>query len=407
MNYISIIVYILIAFSMAVGIRIAPRSQLNKDSLSLNAMTSLKGIMALFVLFHHLSQKRLFQQTGTISFFEQIGFLFVGVFFLISGYGLYRSFLTKEDYLKNFLKHRVLPILISYYVMIAVYAVYYLIKGNNFTIIEWILKLSGLVLINTQAWFVPVIIIMYLSFYFVFRSERLRKYGVGILLLITIIQGLIFCVMNHFAWYLGSEPGWWLKQGAFDNIPWWGHFCALPYEGEWWVNSTIGFVAGIVLAKHEESFMEWLSKKFPLKFIVMLIIFILATLIGFFFMWNVGYWTEFDGTGKLGFSKKLITYLVQCIQVICTDIFLVVLMKKVYVKNKFYSFFGKRSLEMYLMQEIALFGWLFIIEKNGSPVIKTNNWNAALYLLLVLTTVILSAVIYNLINKALTKQLKK
>ncbi len=405
MNYISAAVYVLLALSMAIGIRFAARPNFNRDSLSMDAMTCLKGVMALFVVLHHLSQKKLFQETDTISVFEHIGFLFVGIFFFTSGYGLYKSFMTKPNYLQNFLKRRVLPIVISYYVMIAVYAIYHIIDGSVFTPAEWAFKLSGLVLINSQGWFVPVIILMYLAFYFVYRSERLRSYGIPILLAVTLLQGLLFCTLNHFAWYMGDGIGWWMKEGAFDNLPWWRGFCVLPFEGEWWVNSTIGFVFGIALAKHEESFMDWLSKNFPLKFIVSLIFLILATALGLSCLWGIGYWTEFSG--KLGFFDKLICYGAQFIQVIVTDLFVVVLMRKVYVHNRLYAFFGKRTLEMYLMQEIALFGWLFLIEKDETPIFKPYNWNAALYMLLVLATVIASAAIYNFINKTLTKGLKK
>ena len=114
MNYISIAVYVLLLLSFVPGLKIAPRRGFNEDSMSLDAMTSLKGVLAIFVLCHHLSQKPAFQQTHTISFFEHIGFLFVGIFFLCSGYGLYKSYLKKPDYLKTFLKRRVLPIVIFY-----------------------------------------------------------------------------------------------------------------------------------------------------------------------------------------------------------------------------------------------------------------------------------------------------
>lgn len=56
MNYISFIVYGLFLLSFIIGIKIAPRKSFNEDSLTLNAMTPLKGILALFVIMHHLSQ---------------------------------------------------------------------------------------------------------------------------------------------------------------------------------------------------------------------------------------------------------------------------------------------------------------------------------------------------------------
>ena len=114
MNYISIFVYAVLFISFLIGIQVAPCGEFKKNSLSLDAMTSLKGVMAIFVLLHHISQKQAFLQTNTISFFREIGILFVGVFFFTSGYGLHRSFSTKPDYLKGFLKRRVLPIVCSY-----------------------------------------------------------------------------------------------------------------------------------------------------------------------------------------------------------------------------------------------------------------------------------------------------
>ncbi|MCR5613895.1 acyltransferase [Treponema sp.] len=403
MNYISISVYVLLALSMAIGMKLAPRKKFNEDSMSLEAMTSLKGVMAIFVLCHHLSQKPLFQQTHTISVFEQIGFLFVGVFFLCSGYGLYKSFLTKENYLKTFLKRRVLPIVIFYYVMIAAYAVYHIVAGSQFTTVEWILKLSGLVAINTQSWYVPVIILMYVSFYFIFKNEKLRDSGILLLLLITFAQGILFCVINHFPWYAG-ESGWWKNPGAFANLPWYMRHCALPFEGEWWVNSTIGFVFGLTVAKYEKPLVEWSSKNFGFKFFMAIFVFAMITIASFFCMWEVGYWTEFGG--NLGTANKFVCYIVQCMHVVAADILVLFIMRKACVHNKFYNFIGKRSLEVYLMQEIALFSFEYLIQNGRTPIFKPNNWNIALYITVVTATVLVSAIIYHWINVLLTKKLK-
>ena len=49
MNYISIAVYVLLALSFVFGHKIAPRGEFNTDSMSLDAMTSLKGVLAIFV----------------------------------------------------------------------------------------------------------------------------------------------------------------------------------------------------------------------------------------------------------------------------------------------------------------------------------------------------------------------
>jgi hypothetical protein len=96
MNYINIVVYSILLISVLVGIQIAPKNKLREDSLSLDAMTSLKGLMAICVILHHISQKAAFQQTKTIPIFEHIGFLFVGVFFFVQDMDFIKVFQLKR-----------------------------------------------------------------------------------------------------------------------------------------------------------------------------------------------------------------------------------------------------------------------------------------------------------------------
>lgn len=403
MNYISVFVYVVLFVSFLIGIKTSPRGQFRTDSLSLDAMTSLKGVMAIFVLFHHISQKQAFQETGTISFFQEIGFLFVGVFFFISGYGLYKSFSTKTDYLKGFLKHRVLPMVCSYYAMIAIYAVYYVITKPGFALSEWIFKLTGLALINSQSWYVYVILIMYLSFYLIYKNEKSRRHSILIFILITVVQGLLFILLKHFPWYAGNA-GWWKMHGAFASVPWWKKPCALLFEGEWWVNSTICFVLGLAVAKYEKQFLQWIEKKYPLKLLIAVLVCSIFNVIGFFCLWKVGYWTEF--AGDLGTSKKLICYIAQNFQVVSTVLLIIILMRKFYVRNMFYNFLGKISLEVYLMQELVLFSWSYLIESENAPVFSSGNLNIALYVLLVVVTVLCSAIMYRTINVKIAEKIK-
>lgn len=403
MNYISVFVYVVLFVSFLIGIKISPRGQFRVDSLSLDAMTSLKGVMAIFVLFHHISQKQVFQETGTISFFQEIGFLFVGVFFFTSGYGLYKSFSTKTDYLKGFLKRRVLPIVCSYYVMIAVYAVYYVITKPGFALSEWLCKLTGLALINSQSWYVYVILIMYVSFYFIYKNEKAQKYSILIFTLITLVQGALFIVLKHFPWYAG-ETGWWKNPGVFASVPWWKKPCALLFEGEWWVNSTICFVLGLAVAKYEKQFMQWVEKKYPLKLLTAILLCSIFNAAGFYCLWKIGYWTEF--AGELGTAKKLICYVAQNFQVLSVVLLVIILMRKFYVKNRFYNFFGKISLEVYLIQEMVLFSWAYLIESENTTVISFGNLNIALYALLVVVTVLCSAIMFRTINAKIAEKIK-
>lgn len=394
------VVYGLLFVSFLIGIKVAPKKQLHGEAgFSLDAMTSLKGIMALFVLFHHLSQKVAFHETGTLSIFEFTGFVFVGIFFFCSGFGLFKSFSTKPDYLKDFPRKRMLPIAICYFVMIAIYSVFYLIRGNDFTWWQWGLRLTGLYLINSQAWYVYVILLMYGCFYLIYKNEKTRKDGALLLLIIALAQGLFFIINGHSPWWLPA------KEGA-----WWKMPVQLWFEGEWWVNSTVAFALGVLVAQKEKEFIEWAKRGYWWKLVLSFLGFALVTFFGIMALWFIGYWGE-GVEGPAGIWKRGVCYIIQSLQVVMTCLFLFIFMQKFYVSNKFYKFYGKRSLEVYLLQELSIFSWVFLIQQGSGPwspaIYKAGNWNVAAFGIIVFLTVSAGAIVYNLINSLLTKKLKK
>lgn len=412
LNVISYVIYTLLIVSFIVTSKKASKGNLNDGAFSLEAMTNLKGVMALCVLCHHISQVSIYQnlnvrsagleKLNVIPFFESLGFVFVGIFFFTSGFGLYKSFSTKKDYLNGFIKRRILPIVISYYVMVAIYAIYYLITKPNFSVSEWICKLTGLTLINSQSWYVYVIIIMYFAFYFIYKNEKARKYGVLILTIIVLLQGAIFVINGHFPWWIG-KPDWWKVRGALFNCPWWQRPTALLFEGEWWVNATICFPLGILFAIKEQSFVQWCKKNYWVKFVLIAILVVVSVQCGNIATRKFGYWTEFSG--ELGTKKKAITYLIQNIEAIIACVFVVMLMQKFYVQNKFYTLLGKLSLEFYLMQKLVLFSKNYMI-KSCESLENISYWPVVAWLTIVFTLVFLSAVVVHSINYFLTKKLK-
>ena len=84
----------------------------------------------------------------------------------------------------------------------------------------------------------------------------------------------------------------------------------------------------------------------------------------------------------------------------------IILMRKFYVKNRFYNFFGKISLEVYLIQEMVLFSWAYLIESENTTVISSGNLNIALYALLVVVTVLCSAIMFRTINAKIAEKIK-
>lgn len=72
---------------------------MSKDYLSKENTKALKGIFAVFVLWHHLYQYSALI-TGTVIgiVFQAMGYLSVGMFFFLSGYGLTTSYRNRGVY---------------------------------------------------------------------------------------------------------------------------------------------------------------------------------------------------------------------------------------------------------------------------------------------------------------------
>ncbi len=402
--YISICVYIFILCMIFFGVKIAPKNQFNEDFLGLDAMTCLKGLMAVLVIFHHVSQKRAFQEAHVMWIFENIGFLFVGVFFFCSGYGLYKSYKTKPNYLDGFVKKRVLPIVISYYIMVCIYVVFNLLTKKQMPLDRWICEITGLTMINSMAWFVYVIVILYLAFNFAFK--HFKNTGALLFILFVILgQAALFIFMGHIMWFVGPKD-WWRNPAVVWNNPiWWKRVQSVLFSGEWWVNSTLCFLLGIIICQKEEKFAAFLKRKYGLKLVMFVLLFVLLLCANFAVTFSkFSYWAAI---GKDAIVNNLVCYPVQNICSMSFCLLLCVIMLKMYACNGFLRFCGKRSLEIYLMQELCIFAWLFLIEKMYKPIFKPNLWNMALFLVLVVLSVLASATVYHWLNQKATKFLKK
>ena len=74
----------------------------NKEYLSVESTSGLRGFLALGIIFHHLSP--LVKTGEEFSNFSYMGTYIVSIFFFLSAYGLYVQNESKENYLDNFLE---------------------------------------------------------------------------------------------------------------------------------------------------------------------------------------------------------------------------------------------------------------------------------------------------------------
>ncbi len=178
------------------GIKTAPKGDFFSDSFSVGQTKALKGLFAIVVMFHHLYGV-LLPSFLSIKYFRDVGFLMVGGFFLISGYGLMYGVVNKKSYLKGFFRKRILAIIIPYYVIDSVYILMKYMNTTDMDSFKVYLKES---LLGLQLWFVPVMVLLYVLFRISFIGHEKRKNKLVspiILTFLTLVFVILFTVTQH------------------------------------------------------------------------------------------------------------------------------------------------------------------------------------------------------------------
>ncbi len=364
--------------------------EFNDDFTSLDAMKSLRGFAAIGVILHHISQESIFQQQKVLSPFVNAGAYFVAIFFFCSGYGLIKSLNTKENYLKGFIKNRIVKaIVLPFYVNVLIYGLLLFISGAKLPKERWIANFLGITMMNEYAWFPIVLAVLYLVFYLCFRFIKNRPACFAIIFVFIIALGIGFCYNGHFAWWYG-DANWWIKPNLAAKALWWQAEKALWFSGEWWVNSAPAFFTGLLFANFEKEITAFFKKLYALKFHIVLIITMVFYKLSSYGQMKFGYWTEFGGKGP-GIEDKIKTYLCQVPLFLVLGFVIVIFMMKYHVSNPVSRFFGKYSLHTYLMNLAALTGLRFLQMDMTSP-IKAGKYDLLVYAVGVIVLTVLLGV---------------
>jgi len=402
----SYIIYALLAGLVLWGMKFSGVRGFHEDFISLEVTKCLQGVCAVCVMLHHISQTGAFDKAGELTIFPEAGFLFVGVFFFCSGFGLVKSMKTKPGYLDSFMRKRLPTVLIPFYTMTAAFAVYYVVTGVTMPADKWALSAIGLVLMNPHAWYIVVISLLYVAFYLIFSRVRSERLAFGIMGLFVFVQIALFPFWGHIAWWAGNT-GWWREPTGYATAAWWMQPVALWFQGEWWVNSTILFFFGMLFARFERPVVEWMRRRYWLKLAITAAVFVgfnsLETYVGDRFT----YWTEFGPSASLGFASKSICIAAQIPEVTAFVFLLFVAMMKVRSVNPVTKFLGAIALEIYLMHNILLMQFASLISSNPSagqravPIIAENRSNLALFATVVVLGGIALGALFRLVNKKL------
>lgn len=286
-------------------------------SISKDKTVTLKAIMAILIVLHHLS----LQGISFLEAFYSWGAPIVSIFLFISGYGLMKSLSLKGSvYLSDFVKHRIVKgIVIPFFIAWGIYRIVN-IDGlpNIFKALEELVY-NG-VTILPHSWFVFAILYFYVSFYI---SHKYFKNEACFLILIAAV--ILFEL--------------WCQYWNYDRC---------------WYISALGFPTGILIGKYENKIIKRLKDSIVYYSVVPISLVIITLCV---------------------YAKKEIAYMIVYILI---PVILASLLFKVKFENlirmKMIKYISSISFEIYLCQGISmciLRGSFFYLESDYLYVILT------------------------------------
>lgn len=316
-------------------------TQLHDDCLSTDSTASLRGLLALVVIFSHLT---IWRSDGVVfPLFGRVGYPTVAVFFFLSGYGLQKQNMTRDDYAKGFLAKRLFTVVLPYAVVTGLYWGYYLWLGRDYS---WQRVVTALVSgepIVSFSWYVLAMLLFYGAFWVIMRLCG-RRYG-----------AMVLCGV---AWY-----------GFYTA------FCVLMGYGSWWYVSAFPVVIGMFWAVYEQRIWVFLCKYYFPALLVAL----------------AGFGAAFLASGKLS-ALPVFGAIADAVTATLFAVTVILLMYKLRLGNPVLHFLGQLSMELYLMHGLAMMLW-------NNPVVRIEN--SLLYCVLVVLTAVLLALILHIAFKGM------
>lgn len=360
------------------GARICGINEYNDDYLSLSQTKLIQAAAAIGVILHHVTQDVTVygsKPMGPITAFAQMGILFTSIFFFSSGYGLLLSFRTRENYLDGFLLHRLPAVIIPFFMANLAYIIFTCIsRGRIIETNKMLRYFFGIYLINGNGWYIIEILVLYLAFYILFRF--IKKKDVSLFLLIAFSFLLIMWTKNR-----GHEDP---LKGVTSN---W-------FMGEWWYNSTVVFVMGLLFARFKEKITEWIKNHYKTLLIITVPLFIAAFVVEEIARVRLGYYNDYNKFSWM--DNETVTCIAQNLLCIVWMFLVILLSLKIKLGNECLKFVSLISTELFLCH--GIFVTLFTDEFNVNAFLK--------YVLVIVCSIPLAYVLAR-VDKFLTSKTDK
>ena len=213
MSLLIVFLYIVIPLCCLIGIhRVSSVSkELDKDS-----SLELRGVgMIMIVLTHATAGAPL-----NASFFWSVtGIVGVALCFFLSGYGLFKSWKNKENYLQAFLPKKLVRVLAPYIIVYALFIASCMLLKEKLPLTRAFFELATLQMGRSPLWYMKVQLLLYVLFYISFRFSKQEHMKI-------IMQALL-----TFAYY---------SIAILLDIP------------DYWYNTCLFFPLGLILARYEK-----------------------------------------------------------------------------------------------------------------------------------------------------------
>lgn len=372
------IVYPVMLIILFWGCRIYGRKSWNEEFLSLEQTKALLGFAALCIMFHHIGQKNSASwidrkyYTGGLEFFVPIGYVLVAFFTFCSGYGLYKSFKGKKNYLNfSFLRHHILTFVFLGYLVAWIFLAVRLCLHEPMGDGRWIFYLSGLKLSNPNAWYVIVMPFFYLCFFLAFRYIKNEKMAFVTVAVFTFVYQLLGMAINH--------NDWWMR-------------------GEWWYNSIHLFPIGILVAMNEIKIVQHIKKHYVLYMILGLVTVIIAFFGKAIIQARFSYYEEFLAL-PMKILRRMVCLSSEVIFSSAVVFYVFMIGMKVRIGNRFLKLMGSITLEFYLIHGlyVELFSYSFDGKADSLVYIK----NSLLFSIIVFTLSFPSALLIKILRKCI------
>ncbi len=304
------------------GASLSPRGETGPRFLCPDQTGMIRAAACLCIILHHLVQHSTgygARYAGPVTFFNDAGFLFTGIFFFFSGYGLTRSLETREGYLKTFPARRFPSVLIPFWItnllLILAGRIWYGFWWNPLKLLG---DFTGITLVNSNGWFIIEITLFYALFWFFFTFIRRRDAALALLSLAVLLTIL-------FAFFRGHDP-----QG--HAVHW--------FRGEWWYNSTPVFLFGLVFGRFRDRIEAFFRRHYPA------VLFAAVFRVSVRVLKRYGYYYTSTPAGLRGAG---LTLLFQSLAALLFALLILLLSMKVTLRSPVMSYISGISLELFLL----------------------------------------------------------